>query len=471
MRPAWAVGVLGIMAMFGLPTPSAASPTPLEAPPAAVLVEGEGDSDPTLGPNNEPLYSLGHPLPHANPSSVPELDDVSCEPLEHCSGHGECYSGSCLCEDGYVGDKCQTAACPNDCSGKGWCDDGVCVCRPGRGGADCSQVTCLNQCSGHGQCLQAECFCQLEWAGEDCSTPRYGTPGLGRPKPYGLAELVRLNDTHVAARVPASLLSGGKQAAVAAALGWTNDESCVKLGGIDAMRAWNAGEIAAQGIAEAVNVGGDTVVGPVVDGCSVVTLDVTYSPRSPGEDDAFEFRTALPGGTVLPSPLPPPPPPKKFVGNEVPLSNCVKQCSGIGTCWNNTREDDWAPRFECVCPAPYTPPCCCSVDPSPPSGPANETQATDDDKNKGWDPLDDVFGTTEYNKVPCSADDQCAACTEAFVPAVGWVGLAMDGSGEASCAWVQGRRCATLDDRALTCRSPGLPPTAPTQEDLTASQA
>jgi hypothetical protein len=102
-----------------------------------------------------------------------------------CSGHGECYSGGCVCATGYCGHACTstncsastgvtTSTCANDCSGHGVCDAsrGVCLCEADFGGYDCSGVCPdLGRCSGHGACLDDGylCLCAPRYSGYDCS--------------------------------------------------------------------------------------------------------------------------------------------------------------------------------------------------------------------------------------------------------------------------------------------------------------
>ena len=71
-------------------------------------------------------------------------------PRTHCSGHGICKGGVCLCSDGWQGDACEVRRCERDCSGHGTCRvDGVCACFSGFGGPSCSELARRNECSGH----------------------------------------------------------------------------------------------------------------------------------------------------------------------------------------------------------------------------------------------------------------------------------------------------------------------------------
>ena len=102
-----------------------------------------------------------------------------------CSYHGVCVNSSCLCDDGWTGDQCQTqhthhhqrkninfsasdrvCASDNDCLrrlGRGRCGAaGACECEPGFRGAQCEQKTCEtaqapgpgSPCSGRGFCAR-----------------------------------------------------------------------------------------------------------------------------------------------------------------------------------------------------------------------------------------------------------------------------------------------------------------------------
>ncbi|EGG15445.1 hypothetical protein DFA_10282 [Cavenderia fasciculata] len=69
--------------------------------------------------------------------------------LRNCSGHGECSSGTCICNIPWTGDDCSidnSYTCPNNCSG------------------------------GNGQCLDRLCNCNTNFTGPDCSISLVTTP-------------------------------------------------------------------------------------------------------------------------------------------------------------------------------------------------------------------------------------------------------------------------------------------------------
>jgi hypothetical protein len=82
-----------------------------------------------------------------------------CTTDEGCNTNGTCHNYSCVCKDGYYGDKCEYKKCPNNCSGKGVCKDGVCICdKTGvYSGDDCSKVDCTKFVDIIKQCKQTSC--------------------------------------------------------------------------------------------------------------------------------------------------------------------------------------------------------------------------------------------------------------------------------------------------------------------------
>lgn len=85
-----------------------------------------------------PLPSFLSVFPHALLSSF----SMSLSPTEicaaDCGGHGICMSGSCRCEDGWMGTGCDQRACHPRCNEHGTCKDGKCECSPGWNGEHCT---------------------------------------------------------------------------------------------------------------------------------------------------------------------------------------------------------------------------------------------------------------------------------------------------------------------------------------------
>ncbi|KAM9397997.1 integrin beta-6 isoform 2-T7 [Salvelinus alpinus] len=109
----------------------------------------------------------------------------------HCSlGRGSLECGSCLCDPGYMGSKCecteesaQSSNCKasgaaESCSGQGECYCGQCVCHPSSFGrvygayCECDDFSCVRfrglLCGGHGDC-DCGCVCHSGWMGEYCN--------------------------------------------------------------------------------------------------------------------------------------------------------------------------------------------------------------------------------------------------------------------------------------------------------------
>jgi len=98
---------------------------------------------------------------------------MTCEELDHCSGHGLCQRGGfCICDPGWEGPTCKQSNCPSECSGHGTCAiTGGCVCDAGYTGVVCNQVICLGggNCTGHGACLPGGiCECEKGYLGGAC---------------------------------------------------------------------------------------------------------------------------------------------------------------------------------------------------------------------------------------------------------------------------------------------------------------
>ncbi|MCI4383721.1 hypothetical protein PGIGA_G00029630 [Pangasianodon gigas] len=110
----------------------------------------------------------------------------------HCSeGQGALECGSCICDPGFIGPRCECAEdkgqvsdCrANDsaevCSGQGECFCGQCVCYPSSFGlvygkyCECDNFSCLRfrgkLCGGNGECNCGECVCHEGWTSEYCN--------------------------------------------------------------------------------------------------------------------------------------------------------------------------------------------------------------------------------------------------------------------------------------------------------------
>lgn len=97
-----------------------------------------------------PSHSIPHPSPFLPfcllPPPLPTLSflsvSMSLSPTEicaaDCGGHGVCVSGSCRCDDGWMGTGCDQRACHPRCNEHGTCKDGKCECSPGWNGEHCT---------------------------------------------------------------------------------------------------------------------------------------------------------------------------------------------------------------------------------------------------------------------------------------------------------------------------------------------
>merc|ERR1712151_506129 len=121
MRGVWVgggMGMLWVVVLLGtgiaLPTTKESQGTPHADEASSAKDDGtvQGSSEVLLAQqtttqleDGTPLYSMGHPIPHPNPGLQPGevLEfDTSCP--SHCTGHGECVNGKCLCEENFVGE-------------------------------------------------------------------------------------------------------------------------------------------------------------------------------------------------------------------------------------------------------------------------------------------------------------------------------------------------------------------------------
>lgn len=106
----------------------------------------------------------------------PKYSGAGC--ASSCSGHGECDAAEkkCTCKEGYSGEICDIAPCPQHCNGKGTCVNQMCACNPNFYGEACEFERCLDDCAGHGTCNgDGTCTCEIEYKGLNCNVPS----GLG----------------------------------------------------------------------------------------------------------------------------------------------------------------------------------------------------------------------------------------------------------------------------------------------------
>ncbi|XP_056286381.1 integrin beta-5 [Pseudoliparis swirei] len=113
-----------------------------------------------------------------------------------CSSTGTYDCGTCHCEPGYLGARCECqeggasssyrSACREAegkrlCSGRGECSCNQCLCYESEFGkiyggyCECDDFSCARHkgvlCSGHGECHCGECKCHAGYVGDDCNCP------------------------------------------------------------------------------------------------------------------------------------------------------------------------------------------------------------------------------------------------------------------------------------------------------------
>uniref|UniRef100_A0A8C2Z6K0 Integrin beta n=1 Tax=Cyclopterus lumpus TaxID=8103 RepID=A0A8C2Z6K0_CYCLU len=111
-----------------------------------------------------------------------------------CSATGTYNCGTCHCEPGYLGARCECqegeassvylSACREAegkqiCSGRGECSCNQCLCYESEFGkiyggyCECDDFTCARHkgilCSGHGECHCGECKCHAGYVGDNCN--------------------------------------------------------------------------------------------------------------------------------------------------------------------------------------------------------------------------------------------------------------------------------------------------------------
>ncbi|KAL4660205.1 integrin beta-2-like isoform X1 [Arapaima gigas] len=123
-----------------------------------------------------------------------ECDDVVSKNKKQCSGQGNVICGTCSCNPGFAGQKCECKvgdkdekrlkeACRSDnvteCSGQGECVCGQCVCHAGADGrtiygkyCECNDMDCEvhnnKLCGGNGKCHCDKCYCNEGYEGSAC---------------------------------------------------------------------------------------------------------------------------------------------------------------------------------------------------------------------------------------------------------------------------------------------------------------
>ncbi|KAM9850851.1 integrin beta-5 [Aulostomus maculatus] len=111
-----------------------------------------------------------------------------------CSSIGTYHCGTCQCEPGYLGARCECqegeassiyiSACREAegkqiCSGRGECSCNQCLCYESEFGniygsfCECDDFSCARHkgilCSGHGECHCGECKCHASYIGDNCN--------------------------------------------------------------------------------------------------------------------------------------------------------------------------------------------------------------------------------------------------------------------------------------------------------------
>lgn len=127
-----------------------------------------------------PFHPTSTPLPFLS-----AFFSMSLSPTEicaaDCGGHGICVSGTCRCDDGWMGTGCDQRACHPRCNEHGTCKDGKCECSPGWNGEHCTigkmgrvwcgcwamcgyACVCLCVCEANkGVGCQSACVCMKCW--------------------------------------------------------------------------------------------------------------------------------------------------------------------------------------------------------------------------------------------------------------------------------------------------------------------
>lgn len=108
---------------------------------------------------------------------VPGMYGEDCKGIcPECPEHSKCFdgllgNGTCLCDQGFFGEKCDDACSKNaDCGEYASCYQGKCYCNDGYYGSHCeTKCTASETCGGHGVCNhEGKCDCDDGFYGSDC---------------------------------------------------------------------------------------------------------------------------------------------------------------------------------------------------------------------------------------------------------------------------------------------------------------
>ena len=94
-----------------------------------------------------------------------------------CGQGGNCTNNTCVCNDGWTGDHCDTPQCAVGCHPEGgYCNiPNDCICHENWNGTNCSQSLCAPNCSSVGSnCSNSEeCICLPGYTGDNCDIGQY----------------------------------------------------------------------------------------------------------------------------------------------------------------------------------------------------------------------------------------------------------------------------------------------------------
>jgi hypothetical protein len=94
--------------------------------------------DEALTNSNDTVFS-----PYATDFVVVFRNTTNCTTM--CGSREHCVDGHCHCREGFRGNKCEVAVCPDECSGNGICRKGSCLCDIGYSGIDCATRELLTE--------------------------------------------------------------------------------------------------------------------------------------------------------------------------------------------------------------------------------------------------------------------------------------------------------------------------------------